>query len=63
LVSVNLGVQMAHIGCRDFAGEIRQGRAELGKSFERGAANDRHSIIGRKVVPIVHESHQMKYVN
>jgi hypothetical protein len=56
-------VEAAHVGGGEFASEIGKGGAELGESFESGAANDGNRVIGRKVMAIVFKGDQAKRIN
>ncbi len=50
-------VEVANVGGGEFADEIGQRRAELGKTRECGLADDGDSVVGREIVAVVGEGH------
>ncbi len=63
LVGVDFGVHVTHVGGGDFSGEIGEGCAERREFRERVLANDRHGVVGRKIVAIVGEADEMERVD
>lgn len=53
LAGIDFGVEAAHVGGGDFAGEVRESRRELRVASERVLANDGDGVISREVVKIV----------
>ena len=56
-------VEMAHVRAGDFAPEFRKHAAKLRKLFQHGLANDRYSIVGRKIVAVVFKDNQMQRID
>lgn len=63
LTGVNFRIEMAHFGLADFAGQIGQSTAKLGKFLERGIANDRDGVIWWKIMAIVIERNEVERVD
>src|SRR5882762_10710103 len=51
-------IESADVRSGQFAGEIGKRRAELRKPRERGLADNRNSIVRRKVVTVVGQGHE-----
>src|SRR6266699_4756905 len=60
--SINRVIQVAHVGGREFAGEISEGGAKLREAGESGLANDGDGVVGRKVVAVVGEGDNVDLV-
>ena len=63
MLGVDGVVEAADVGGGEFAGEIGEGGAELGKLHECGLADDGDSIVGREVVAVVGEGDEAKGVD
>src|SRR5437899_9868310 len=61
--SIDRVIQVAHVGGREFAGEISEGGAERGEAGESGLANDGDGVVGRKVVAVVGEGDKAEGVD
>ena len=63
VLGVDCVVEAADVGSGEFAGEIGEGGAELGKLGERGLADDGDGVVGRKVVAVVFEGDEAEGVD
>src|SRR5690242_8708074 len=63
MLRINGVVEVADVGGGEFAGEVRESRAELGKLREGGFANDRNGIVGRKIMMVVGKSDEPERVD
>src|SRR6266700_3113334 len=61
--SIDRVIQVAHVGGREFAGEISEGGAKLREAGESGLANDGDGVVGRKVVTVVGEGDKAEGVD
>ena len=63
LVGVDFGVHVAHVGGRDFSGEVGEGRAE-GREFGEGiVADDGDGVVWREIVAVVGEADEVKRID
>src|SRR5690242_827597 len=56
-------VEAADVGGGEFAGEVRESGAELGKLRERGLADDGNGIVGREIMMVVSKGDESEGIN
>src|SRR5260370_13061475 len=63
VLAVHGVIHPPHVALGHTPGKVGERSAQRGNAVERGAAHDRHRIVGREVMPVVFERHKIQRIN
>ena len=63
LFAVDQVVEMTHVRAGDFTAKVGKSGAKLWVLVERGLTHDGHGVVGRKVVAIIFEDHEVERID
>src|SRR5712691_2331865 len=63
VLAVHGVIHTPHVALGDAPGKGGERSGKRGNAFERGAAHDRHRLVGREGMPVVSERHKIQRIN